>query len=149
DWKDIQQYIVFPCLYGYTGNSGGAKSNGFDLSVNMEVAKGLVVGASVGYTNAKYTTTTQAPGSDQVVTANGQTLGQAPWTLFGFSECTNHLSDGKGAYVRLQEKYDSRNHGPFAYQNPSNINYDPYHLPDQSISLPDFRTGLLLGRLDI
>lgn len=149
DWKNIQQYIVFPCLYGFTSNSGSATSNGFDLSVNMQLTRGLVAGASVGYTNAKYTTTTLAPGSGLIVTADGQTLGQTPWTAFGFAEYTFHFSDGKGAYARLQEKYDSRNSGPFAYQNPNNINYDPYHLPDEAISLLDFRTGLLWGRIDV
>ncbi len=153
DWKDIQQYIVFPCLYGYTGNSGGATSNGFDLSVNMQVTRGLVVGASVGYTKAKYTTTTLAPGSGLVVTSDGQTLGGdhgiTPWTLFGYAEYSFHLPGGTAAYARLQEKYNSHSNGPFAFQDPNNINYDPFHPLDQSVSLLDFRTGLLLGKLDV
>jgi iron complex outermembrane recepter protein len=148
DWKNIQQYIVFPCLYGFTSNSGGAKSNGFDLGINAQVAHGLVVGASVGYTNAKYSTTTIAPGSGLIVTANGQTLGQTPWTLFGYAEYSLQVG-GQEAYFRVQQKYDSQNHGPFAYQNPNNINYDPWHMPDQAISSLDLRTGIRWRGLDL
>jgi iron complex outermembrane recepter protein len=153
DWKDIQQYIVFPCLYGYTANSGGATSNGFDLSVNVQAAPGLIVGASVGYTKAKYTTTTLAPGSGLIVTADGQTLGGnhgiSPWTLFGYAEYSFHIPGGTAAYARIQEKYNSQSHGPFAFQNPNNINYDPFRPLDQSVSLLDLRTGLLFGKLDV
>jgi outer membrane receptor protein involved in Fe transport len=153
NWKDIQQYIVFPCLYGFTGNSGGAKSNGFDLSVNMQLTQGLVVGASVGYTKATYTTTTLAPGSGLVVTSDGQTLGGnhgiTPLSLFGYAEYSFHLPGGTGAYARVQEKYNSQNHGPFAFQDPNNINYDPYRPLDQSVSLLDLRLGFLLGKLDV
>ncbi len=148
-WKDIQQYIVFPCLYGFTGNSGGAKSNGFDLSINMQVTSNLVAGASMGYTDAKYTATTMAPGSGQVVTANGQTLGQTPWTVFGYAEYRVKTFGGHEAYFRVQDKYNSRNRGPFAYQGSQNINYDPWRQPNDAYNLLDLRAGFIVGGLDV
>jgi iron complex outermembrane receptor protein len=148
DWNNIQQYLIFPCLYGYNANSGKARSDGFDLSVNAKLAQGLLVGGSVGYTNAKYTNTTLAP-SGAVVTSNGQTLGQTPWTLFGFVEYSFTVFTGRDAYVRAQEKYDSKNRGEFGYQNTNSFSYDPLQRPNDASSELDLRTGLKVGGLDL
>ena len=149
DWKDIQQYIYFPCLYGFTGNSGGARSDGFDLSINMQVTGNLVTGLSVGYTSAKYDKTTLAPGSGLVVTSDGQTLGGPPWTLFGYAEYKTKAFGDRELYVRLQDKYDGENHGRFAYQDPNNINYDPWRRPNDAINLLDLRAGVRFAGLDV
>jgi len=148
DWKDIQQYLVFSCLYGYTGNSGKARSDGFDLNVNAQLTNSLLVGASVGYTKARYTTTTLAP-SGAVVTFDGQTIGQTPWTLFGFAEYSFHVFGDRKAYARVQQKYNSRNSFAFGYQNPNSFNYDPDRRPDEAINEMDARAGVTLGGLDL
>lgn len=149
NWKGIQQYIVFPCLYGFNNNSGAARSDGFDLSVNMQVTSGLVAGASVGYTHAKYTTTTLAPGSGLIITGEGETLGQTPWTLFGYAEYRARAFGSHEVYFRVQDKYNSRNRGPYSYQDPANINYDPQQQPNDAFNLLDLRAGLVLGGLDL
>ena len=46
------------------------------------------------------------------------------------------------AYLRAQDKYNSRNNGPFAYQNPDNINYDPWQRPNEPVNLLDLRAGI-------
>jgi iron complex outermembrane recepter protein len=149
DWKNIQQYIYFPCLYGFTGNTGGATSDGFDLSVNIQATSNLVTGLSVGYTNAKYTKTTLAPGSNLVVTSDGQTLGGPPWVLFGYAEYKLPAFKGHEMYFRVQDKYDAENHGSFPYQEPNNINYDPWRRPNDPINLLDARAGMRVAGLDV
>jgi iron complex outermembrane receptor protein len=148
DWKNIQQYLVFPCLYGYNANSGTARSDGFDLSVNAQLTSHLTGGATIGFTKAQYTTMTTNP-NGQMVTSDGQTLGQAPWKLFGFAQYRFPLFSGQEAYLRLQDKYESRNHYPFSQQNPNSYNYDQGWYPNDAVNQLDFRTGVAYRGFDV
>jgi hypothetical protein len=85
------------------------------------------------------------------VTFNGETLGQTPWTLFGFSEYSFPIAAGTNGYVRVQEKYKSRNHYLFGEQNASPLNYyyDPDFRPNDAINQLDLRAGLTFSGFDV
>jgi outer membrane receptor protein involved in Fe transport len=149
-WNDIQQYLYFPCEYGFTSNSGTARSDGFDLNLNVQVMRNWTAGLSVGYTRAEFTSDTFDP-AGQIVTFDGGTLGQTPWTFFGFSEYGFPISAGAKGYVRLQEKYKSKNHYLFGEQNTSALNYyyDPDFRPNDAINQLDFRAGVTFNGFDV
>jgi iron complex outermembrane recepter protein len=68
DWSNIQQQISLPlCGYGITGNSGAARSTGFELEFSGRPIAELTLGLGVGYTDARITQqgagTTQPVGS--------------------------------------------------------------------------------------
>lgn len=67
DWKDLQQDILLSCGYGYTGNVGAAKSEGFELETHARPFSALDFSAGVGYEHAVITsssaTSPQQPGS--------------------------------------------------------------------------------------
>src|SRR6185437_16037910 len=147
DWKDIQQTLKFICGYGYTGNAGRARSDGFDLSINVQIMKSWTAGVSVGYTNAKFTTDTINP-AEQLVIVNGETIGQTPWTLFGFTQYGFPIARDLNGYLRIQEKYNSRNNNLLGLANTTH-NSDPDYRPNDAISQLDVRAGLAFNRFDV
>ncbi len=72
------------------------------------------------------------------VVFNGQTLGQAPWTVYTSLEYQFNLSTLPGFYGRLTDDFRSANHGPFLYQ-----------FPDAAVADPDLRPGPSRNQLDI
>lgn len=66
DWKNLQQSILLPCGFGYTGNVGAAKSEGFELEARARPIESLDLSAGVGYEHAVVTqssaTSPQQPG---------------------------------------------------------------------------------------
>lgn len=67
DWKNLQQSILLSCGFGYTGNVGAAKSEGFELETHSRPIQSLDLSAGVGYEHAVITsasaTSPQQPGS--------------------------------------------------------------------------------------
>jgi outer membrane receptor protein involved in Fe transport len=55
DWKDIQLQETAPNGFKYTGNAGGAKSQGVELTVDAHPADGLTLGATFSYDDAVLT----------------------------------------------------------------------------------------------
>ncbi|MBS0420285.1 MAG: TonB-dependent receptor [Proteobacteria bacterium] len=147
DWKDIQQTLSFICGYGYTGNAGRARSDGFDLSINVQIMKAWTAGITVGHTNAKFTTDTINP-AGQLVIVEGETLGQTPWTLFGFTQYGFPIARNWNGYLRIQEKYNSRNHNVLGLADTTH-NSDPDYHPNDAMSQLDVRAGLTFNRFDV
>jgi iron complex outermembrane recepter protein len=67
DWKNLQQNVLLACGFGFTGNVGSAKSEGFELEAHARPASSLDLSAGVGYAHAVITkssaTSPQQPGS--------------------------------------------------------------------------------------
>jgi outer membrane receptor protein involved in Fe transport len=67
DWKNLQQDILLACGFGYTGNVGAAKSEGFELETHARPLSSLDITAGLGYEHAVVTasnpTSPQQPGS--------------------------------------------------------------------------------------
>jgi iron complex outermembrane receptor protein len=75
-WSGIQQQKYLSCGFPFTDNAGNARVYGAELEIRGEVATGLVVSASGGYTNAAFTENVQVTG-----TVKGQPLPDVPtWT---------------------------------------------------------------------
>lgn len=76
DWKDLQQDILLSCGFGFTGNVGSAKSEGFELEAHTRPATALDLSAGVGYAHAVITSSSAS--SPQPV---GSPVYQVPdWT---------------------------------------------------------------------
>jgi outer membrane receptor protein involved in Fe transport len=83
DWENIQQNVYLSqCGFQYTANLGKAVSKGFDLQLDGHLTHHLVVNLDLGYTDARYTTTTQAgtTAAAPILVAEGDVLPAAPWT---------------------------------------------------------------------
>ncbi|MBB3694647.1 TonB-dependent receptor [Sphingomonas sp. BK580] len=58
DWDDIQQRIQLQCGFGFRGNAGKARSQGLELELTARPFSGLSLTGGLGYTDARFTTTT-------------------------------------------------------------------------------------------
>jgi outer membrane receptor protein involved in Fe transport len=104
DWSNIQQQISLPmCGYGITGNSGAARSTGFELEFSGRPIPELTLGLGVGYTNAHITQ--QGAGSPQTV---GSPVYNVPEiTLASNVEYERHLTGSWTGFTRLDYSHVS------------------------------------------
>ena len=151
DWKDIQWYYFLPnCGYGITFNLGHSSSTGFDLEFNGRLTDQLLAGVSIGYTKAKFLDTVILdPAQPTPVVFNGQTLGQAPWTVYSSLEYQFGFGGLSGFYARLTDDFKSGNNGPFLYQFPTSAVYDPDLRPGGSQNQLNLRLGRVWRGLDL
>ena len=98
DWSNIQQQISLPlCGYGITGNSGAARSTGFELEFSGRPIPELTLGLGVGYTDARITQ--QGAGSPQTV---GSPVYNVPEiTVASNVEYERHLTASWTGFTRL------------------------------------------------
>jgi outer membrane receptor protein involved in Fe transport len=143
DWRNIQWYYFFPdCGYGLVFNLGNARSQGFDLQLDGRITPQLLGSLSVGFDEANFKNTVILNQTQPVpVVAAGQTLGQAPWTVYASLEYQFRLNERAGYYLRVTDDFRSANEGPYLYQNPNSAVYDPNLKPNPSSNQIDLRTG--------
>jgi len=60
DWTDIQQLVRLQCGFGFRGNAGKARSQGFEIEASIRPLAGLSIDFGLGYTDAKFTETVLA-----------------------------------------------------------------------------------------
>ena len=151
DWRDVQWYYFLPnCGYGIVFNLGHTSSTGFDLEMNARVTDHLLAGLSIGYTDAKFLKTVILdPAQPTPVVYNGQTLGQAPWTIYSSLEYQFSLGARSGFYARLTDDFKSANNGPFLYQFPDSAAADPDLHPGPSRNQLDIRLGRVWKGVDL
>lgn len=113
DWKNLQQNVLLACGFGFTGNVGSAKSEGFELETRARPTSSLDLSAGVGYAHAVITessaTSPQQPGSP---------VYQVPdWTANASATHTHALAQGLGLVSNLTYAYVghsfSANNNPF------------------------------------
>ena len=104
DWSNIQQQISLPlCGYGITGNSGAARSTGFELEFSGRPIPELTLGLGVGYTDARITQ--QGAGSPQTV---GSPVYNVPEiTVASNAEYERHLTANWSGFTRLDYSHVS------------------------------------------
>lgn len=124
DWSNIQQQISLPlCGYGVTGNSGAARSTGFELELSGRPVAELTLGLGVGYTNAHITE--QGAGSPQKV---GSPVYQVPEiTIDGNVEYQRHLTATWSGFSRLDYSHVSGSYSA------NNTQIDPLYRPAYDI----------------
>jgi outer membrane receptor protein involved in Fe transport len=147
-WNQIQQKVVLPiCTFAFTENSGSASVNGFDLKVTARPIPQLLLGLSLGYTDATYDNTLNVGKSVAIVA--GDTLGQTPWDLIVSAEYDFTIADRLDGYARAEEIYHSENSGPYTYQHPDAYDYDPTLEPNPAINQVNIRAGTRFNGMDI
>jgi len=98
NWDKIQQQISLPrCGYGVTGNSGAARSTGFELEFSGRPLPELTLGLGFGYEDARITE--QALGDPQAV---GSPVYQVPGiTIASNAEYERHLTSEWSGFTRV------------------------------------------------
>ncbi len=129
DWSNIQQQISLPlCGYGITGNSGAARSTGFELEFSGRPIPELTIGLGVGYTDARITE--QGAGSPQTV---GSPVYNVPKLTFaGNVEYERNLTADWSGFTRVDYS-----HVDGSYT--TNTQVTPLYRPGYNIA--DFRLG--------
>lgn len=144
DWKNVQTTLRLLCGIYTTLNFGDARSEGVDIALGAAPFDGLQLGASISYTDARYTT--DIPGSDgSVIRRQGEPFNLAPWAVYLNGEY-EFAMDTHRAYVRADFAYTSHDDTPLDTESP---------LIDPGIPRPaatrnlDLRTGLRMNDLDV
>ena len=96
DWSDIQQNVLLSCGFPFIGNSGKARSTGFEIEINARPVRALELGLALGYTDAKITKA--GNGTPQL---KGSPVYQVPkWTAAVKAEYSAPLSSRFEGFVR-------------------------------------------------
>jgi outer membrane receptor protein involved in Fe transport len=149
DWRNIQQRVYVPsCAGAFIGNLGSAKSNGFDLSLQEQVARGLSLMLAVGYTSATFSEDAGFPGA-VLVRKGEQVFDVSPWNITAAAEYNTNIASNVSGYVRVEDRFNSRNNGEFPFQNRSNRSFDPNQQVNQSRNELNVRVGAHWNSLDV
>jgi outer membrane receptor protein involved in Fe transport len=148
DWRNVQWYYFLPnCGYGIVFNLGHVRSTGFDVEVNARLAQGLTGSLAIGYNDAKFRETVALGGAPVVY--DGQTMGQAPWTIYGSLEYQFSAAGHEGFYARLSDAFKKANNGPYLYQLSDSAVADPDLTPGPSVNQLDLQVGRRWRGLDV
>jgi len=148
DWRDVQWYYFLPnCGYGIVFNLGHVRSTGFDVDLSAKLTRRLLAELAVGYTRASFQNTVTKGGAPVVY--DGQTLGQAPWTVYGSVEYQFAVGSRDGFYLRITDDFKSANTGPYLYQFPDSAVADPDLSPGPSINQLNLRLGRRWQGIDL
>jgi outer membrane receptor protein involved in Fe transport len=138
EWKDVQTLLSLPlCTIYTTLNLGDAKIDGFDLAVSVRPLEGLSLGASLAYTNARYTTDIGGP-DGTIIRQAGEPLSVAPWSIQLNGEYSHPVGDAE-LYGRADFTYNSHNDKPVDVNSPL---VDPTLPRAPETSLLDLRFGV-------
>ncbi len=162
-WSGIQQnvYIAGSCALQFTDNLGTAVAKGFDLQGDYAIGGGFSVEASLGYTSARFTSTSvKTPGYPALAASGDAISGEAginyapgtnpPLTIAIGPQYDFKLA-GRKAFARLDWEYTARNPWLAPVQDPNagaQYNYGfSYTLP--ATSFTSLRTGIDLGDFQV
>jgi outer membrane receptor protein involved in Fe transport len=136
DWNKIQQIVLPACGFPFTINSGKARSQGFELEVNLRPVDGLTAGLNLGYTDAKVTDPGNAP------IPSGTPVYQVPkWTASGNAEYATHMVGPFDGFVRGDISYVDQSFSA------NNDVLNPRRRP--SYTLVDLRLGIRSERMEL
>jgi outer membrane receptor protein involved in Fe transport len=147
-WKNIQQNVALGCGFQFTSNLGEADSKGFDVQTVIRPNDAISLGATVGYTDARFTKTVQLQPTVQSIVRDGDHLGASPWTAAAFAQ-VNFPAFGTQGYLRADYQYGAKQTDRTQFSNPLNGGYALWFegVPEQSFT--SLRTGLTWGGLDV
>jgi len=138
NWDKIQQLVSLPlCGYGFTGNSGAARSTGFELEFSGRPIPELTLGLGLGYDDAHITE--QGLDSPQKI---GSPVYQVPGiTIASNAEYERHLNARWSGFGRVDFSHAG---GSFSANN---AQVNPLYRP--AYSLVDLRLGLRNDRYEV
>ncbi|ODT88337.1 MAG: hypothetical protein ABS78_06860 [Phenylobacterium sp. SCN 70-31] len=136
DWTNRQSVIpLASCGQTFTANIGKVRSEGFDLSFQVQATSNLSLSGAVGYVNARYVEDIVSGG--RFIAKKGTPIGDRRWSASVSGEYTFSVLD-HDAYVRADYQYQS--HQP--ERDPTIYGYDGT-LPDlKSTDIANLRTGV-------
>jgi len=153
EWKNIQQAVYVPtCGIQYTANLGNAVSKGFDFQGQWQITHALQLEATVGYTDAEFSTDAiqQLSGGPLVLARKGDSLDVVPWTVTVGAQYNFTLFD-HDAFVRADDEFNSKRTRPIPAEDP-NIDpnfYDPGLVPNPATNQLSARAGVNFDKWDI
>ena len=109
DWRGIQQTVLLPCGFGYTGNFGDALIKGAELEVTDQITDRLSAGASGGYIRA------QLQQSDPTLGAlAGDPIENVPnWQFSMHIETTFPILETDDGFARVDYQYTGHSWGNY------------------------------------
>lgn len=126
-------------------------SKGFDLQAELQVTDAFHLDATLGYTDARYTTNSYSADGSLLV-SSGESIGTqpyiSPWT-FTLGAEYDFSAFGTDSYVRADDEFASQNPGPITTQNPLSESYDPHLVADPATNTLSARAGSTFGNWDI
>ena len=137
DWKKIQ-LTRRNSFTTYTDNAGNARSQGVEAELTITPVKGLTIGISPSYTDAKLTSV-----ADQSTVQPGELPGSPKWSVSNYMQLARPLSPSVDAFVRLDHRYV----GSKRFQ----LEAVPYKPAERSeaYNLINARAGIEVGRFGI
>ncbi len=146
-WNNIQQIVSLPsCGFRYTTNQGAAESRGFDLEGEWLATDALNIDFSLGYTDARYTSTSASAGL--VLARDGDKLPGSPWT-FSLGTQYNAKVLGHAAFVRVDYEYASRETGLTPERDAATTLFDRFLVPDPPTHMVSLRAGTTLDVVNV
>jgi outer membrane receptor protein involved in Fe transport len=148
-WSNIQQAFYVPsCGIQFTTNAGNAVSQGFDFQGQWEVTHHLELDASLGYTDAKFTTTSLDANGD-ILNEKGDALDPdtGPWT-FTLGAQYNFSVYGRDAFVRLDDEFNSKRTTPIPNEDSRTAFYDAGLRANPAVNQVSGRASVAIQRWD-
>ena len=145
-WNNIQQTVALPsCGFRYTTNQGGAESKGFDLQGEWLPTDDLDIDFSLGYTDARYTSTSESAG---LVLANpGDKLPGSPWSFSLGAEYTATIM-GWDSFLRVDYEYASREIGLTPERDMNTTLFDGGLVPEPATNVFTIRAGTTIKKIN-
>jgi iron complex outermembrane receptor protein len=148
DWSNIQQNVpLLACGFQFTANLGKAFITGFDLQSQIYLNESLVVGATLGYTDARYTQTVRLSPTAASLVQDGDHIAGSPWTAALFAEAEFTLFT-QSAYARADYQYLAKQNDAVPNQDPRNGSYQRWFPSVPMQSNASMRTGLKWSGFD-
>jgi outer membrane receptor protein involved in Fe transport len=148
DWSNIQQNVPLPaCGFQFTANLGRALITGFDLQAQISLRDSTVVGATVGYTDARYTQTVRLSPTAASLVQDGDHIAGSPWTVALFTEAQFRVF-AQAAYARADYQYLAKQNDAVPNQDSRNGSYQLWWPSVPMQSNATLRTGWKRGGLD-
>lgn len=146
-WNNIQQIVSLPsCGFRYTTNQGAAESKGFDLEGEWLVTDDLDLDFSLGYTDARYTSTSASAGL--ILARNGDKLPGSPWTFSLGAQYTAKLWE-HDAFLRVDYQFSGRETGLTPERDPVTTLYDGGLVPEPETNELSIRAGTTIKDFNI
>jgi outer membrane receptor protein involved in Fe transport len=106
NWSRIQQPVdLVNCGYSYIGNLGKAASRGFDAQAEWAVTRQVVLSATTGLTDARYTQTLIQDG--QILARDGDELSTPRWSGTASAEYRFAGWSSAASFARLDYQFAS------------------------------------------
>lgn len=143
DWTDRQSVVpLASCGQTFTANLGKVRSEGFDLSFQVQATSNLSVSGAVGYVNARYVEEIASGG--RFIAKKGTPIGDRRWSASLSGEYTFNVLD-HDAYVRADYQYQSAQ----PERDPTIYGYDPALLDLGATDIANIRSGVKINGAEV